>query len=87
VEVRSLACPKTTSGSTGRFGASTSRTGLTGINLSFTATSMIRNKIERHAITVSCPTADASLLATAEKGRLLLDSLAESFKEHLELLS
>jgi creatinine amidohydrolase len=26
-------------------------------------------------------------LATAEKGRLLLDSLAESFKEHLELLS
>jgi creatinine amidohydrolase len=26
-------------------------------------------------------------LATADKGRLLLDSLAESFKEHLELLS
>jgi creatinine amidohydrolase len=26
-------------------------------------------------------------LGSAEKGRLLLDSLAESFKEHLELLS
>jgi hypothetical protein len=55
VRVRRRSWPKTRSGLTRGLGASTSRTGLLAISRSVRAASMMRSRIERHAITPLWP--------------------------------
>src|SRR6266536_2254197 len=55
VGARRLAVPRITSGSMGRFGAGTLRTGFVGIAPSSSASSSTRNRIERDAMTVCQP--------------------------------